>query len=224
MIPADRDYLRDVRRLTAANDVLLIFDEVMTFRLDSGGAQKIYDVQPDLTAFAKIIGGGFPVGAFGGRQDILRLYDPTDGGIGHGGTFNGNPVTMAAGFAAMEQLTPDKFAHVNALGDALREGFRDVLAEQNIRGQVTGIGSLVGVHLTAQPVRNYRGAARVRPILRESLHLALLNRAIFTSPEGVLCTSTVMSNAEINHAMGAFQDSILELKPALHSECPDLVS
>ena len=102
-------------------------------------------MRPDLTAFAKIIGGGFPVGAFGGRTDIMSLFDPRQGKIGHGGTFNGNAVTMAAGRVAMEQLTPQRIAHANALGDTLRQGLADVLAEQRIHGQVTGLGSLLGV-------------------------------------------------------------------------------
>jgi glutamate-1-semialdehyde 2,1-aminomutase len=223
MIPADHEYLDLVREVSTSNGILLILDEVMTFRLDTGGAQGLYEVQPDLTAFAKIIGGGFPVGAFGGREGIMRLYDPARGKIGHGGTFNGNPVTMAAGVAAMQHVTPEKIAYINSLGESLRDGFRDVLEEQGINGQVTGLGSLVGVHLTAQPVRNYRGAASVRPILRESLHLGLLNRGIFTSPEGVLCTSTVMTHDDVNSAIGAFQDTLLELRPAIQEECPDLI-
>lgn len=223
MIPADREYLQLVREATASNGIMLILDEVMTFRLDLGGAQKLYEVRPDLTAFAKIIGGGFPVGAFGGRQDIMSVYEPGPGKIHHGGTFNANPVTMAAGIAAMKHVTPEKIAYINSLGGALREGIRDVLEEQGIIGQVTGMGSLVGVHITSQPVRNYRGAASVRRILRESMHLGLLNRGIFTSPEGVFSTSTVMTREDVNSAIGAFQDALLELKPAIQEECPDLV-
>jgi glutamate-1-semialdehyde 2,1-aminomutase len=90
-----------VRELTRAYDVLLILDEVMTFRIDTGGAQAVYGVEPDLTTFAKIIGGGLPVGAFGGREDVMRVFDPAAGAIHHGGTFNANPITMAAGVAAM---------------------------------------------------------------------------------------------------------------------------
>ncbi len=223
MIPAERDYLHSVRKLTAANDVLLILDEVMTFRLDTGGAQTIYNVQPDLTSFAKIIGGGFPVGAFGGRADIMQLYNPTHGRVGHSGTFNGNPVTMAAGFAAMEHLTPDKIAHANALGDSLRRGLAEVLEEQGLHGQLTGMGSFVGLHLTAEPVHDYRGAASARPVLRDLMHLALLNRGIFNSHSSMFNTSTVMTPDDVNAAIEAFQDALLELRPAIEAECSELI-
>jgi glutamate-1-semialdehyde 2,1-aminomutase len=223
MIAAEREYLSEVRRLTAAHAVLLILDEVMTFRLDSGGTQAIYGVQPDLTSFAKIIGGGFPVGAFGGRADIMDLFNPAHLKVMHAGTFNGNPVTMAAGLAAMEHLTPDKIQKANALGDSLRRGFAEVLDEQGMNGHATGLGSLVGIHLVAQPVRNYRDASSVRAVLRDALHLALLNRGVLTSRGGVLNTSTVMTESDVNRVVEAFQDALVELKPAIESECPDLV-
>ena len=223
MIAAEPAYLTEVRRVTAAHDVLLILDEVMTFRLDSGGAQAIYGVLPDLTSFAKIIGGGFPVGAFGGRADIMDLVNPAHMKVMHAGTFNGNPVTMAAGLAAMEHLTPDKIRKANALGDALRRGFTEVLVEQGVHGQATGLGSLVGIHLVPHPVRNYRDASAVPPVLRDALHLSLLNRGVLTSRGGVLNTSTVMTESDVNRVVEAFQDALVELKPAIASECPELV-
>lgn len=223
MIPAQREYLHFVRKATQAANILMILDEVMTFRLDTGGTQAIYGVHPDLTSFAKIIGGGFPVGAFGGRTDIMALYDPRNVRVSHSGTFNGNPVTMAAGRVAMEHLTPDRIAHANALGDSLRRGLSEVLDEQRLHGQVTGIGSLVGIHLTAQPVTNHLGANSARPELKDALHLALINRGILQSHGTMLCTSTVMSESDITHAIEAFQDALVELKPALETECPELM-
>lgn len=223
-IPAERDYLQAARKLTEAHSILLIMDEVMTFRLDYGGTQAIYDVRPDLTAFAKIIGGGFPVGAFGGRADIMELFNPTNAKINHAGTFNGNPVTLAAGYTAMEHLTREKLAHANALGDALRQGFADVLAEQGIKGQVTGLGSFVGVHLTAEPVRDAASAMRVRPRLRQCIHLGMLNRGIHASSGNIFNMSTVMTTEDVNAIIAAFQDALLELRPAIAEECPALVS
>jgi glutamate-1-semialdehyde 2,1-aminomutase len=222
-IPADKAYLQAARKLTRGEGALLIFDEVMTFRLDYGGAQTMYDVRPDLTAFAKIIGGGLPVGAFGGRADIMELYDPRKVKVHHAGTFNGNPVTMAAGMAAMTHLTREKIAHVNQLGDMLRQGITDVLAEQGVQGQATGYGSFVGFHLTAQPVRDASGAQSVRPLLRELLHVGLLNRGVFTSRSGIANTSTVMTHDDITHLIQAFQDTLVELRPAIETECSDLL-
>ncbi len=223
MIVAEHDYLQQLRAITAAHDVLLIMDEVQTFRLDTGGAQHLFNVQPDLTTFAKIIGGGFPVGAFGGRADIMAQFDPRGGKIAHGGTFNGNAVTMAAGLAAMENLTPERIEHANALGDALRDDLRDVLAEQRVRGEVSGLGSLVGVHLTTQPLRSARDAATMPNELRNLLHLALINRGVFTSRSNMMNTSTVMSDADVNNAIQAFQDALLELRPMIESEFPELI-
>jgi glutamate-1-semialdehyde 2,1-aminomutase len=223
MIPAEPEYLRTVRELTRAYDVLLILDEVMTFRIDTGGAQAVYAVEPDLTTFAKIIGGGLPVGAFGGREDVMRVFDPAAGAIHHGGTFNANPITMAAGLAAMQHLTPERIAYANRLGDVLREGLREVLDEQGLHGQVTGFGSLVGLHLTPQPVRDYRSAASAPHALRELLHLACLNRGLFVSPEGMLNTSTAMSEADVTEAVRAVQDALVALRPAIQAECPQLV-
>ena len=222
-IVPEPDYLPQVRALTAAHGVLLILDEVQTFRLDSGGAQHLFNIQPDLTAFAKIIGGGFPVGAFGGRADIMAQFDPRSGKIGHGGTFNGNAVTMAAGLAAMDELTPERIAAINELGDSLRQGLSDVVAEQRLRGQVTGIGSLVGVHLTTRPVRNAADAASMPAELRSMLHLALINRGVFSSRAGMLNTSTVMTQADVTAAVEAFQDALLELRPGIETQYPEMI-
>jgi glutamate-1-semialdehyde 2,1-aminomutase len=223
MVPAEAEYLSYVRAATQAHGVLMILDEVMTFRLDSGGAQAVYGLEPDLTTFAKIIGGGLPVGAFGGREEIMRLYDPREGAIRHGGTFNANPATMAAGLAVMEHLTPERIAHANRLGDSLREGLAEVLAEQGLAGQITGRGSLAGMHLTARPVRNYRDVASVRPELRHGLHLACLNRGLLFASWNHLNTSTVMDEQDVTRAVQAVQDALVELKPAIEAECPELL-
>ena len=107
-IPGDVEFLRGLRELTAELRIVLIYDEVQSFRIAPGGAQETLGVTPDMTAFGKIIGGGTPVGAFGGRADIMELFDPTQPGpIPHAGTFNANPVTMAAGEAVMKHLTPE---------------------------------------------------------------------------------------------------------------------
>src|SRR5207302_11508329 len=120
--PVRREFLQVLRQLTTRNGALLVLDEVISLRLATGGAQEIFGVRPDLTTMGKIIGGGYPVAAFGGRADVMALLDPRGGGpaIPHGGTFNGNPVGTAAGIATLEALTPDVLARLNALGDQLR--------------------------------------------------------------------------------------------------------
>ncbi|MCH8225826.1 MAG: aspartate aminotransferase family protein, partial [Chloroflexi bacterium] len=121
MVPASAEYLTMLRDFTKANGIVLIFDEVISFRVAPGGSQQYYGITPDLTALGKIIGGGFPVGAFGGREDIMELYDPTKGAkVSHAGTFNANPITMLAGAVTLEQLTDDVYRDLAELTELLR--------------------------------------------------------------------------------------------------------
>jgi glutamate-1-semialdehyde 2,1-aminomutase len=122
MIPPTADYLDMLVEFCAAKGVLLIFDEVIAFRLGIEGAQGHYGVSPDLTALGKIIGGGFPVGAVAGRQQVMEVFN--GGGLPHGGTFNANPITMVAGMETMRQMTSEAYTDLNALGEYTRERMR----------------------------------------------------------------------------------------------------
>ena len=158
MIPAEQDYLDGLRALTSELGALLIFDEVITFRITPGGMQALYGVTPDLTTIGKIIGGGLAVGAFGGRADVMEVCDPSrPGAIPHYGTFNGNPATMAGGIANLELLTPAEYDRINALGDRLRDGINALGPELGLAVCATGVGSLLNIHLqeraAAQPPR-----------------------------------------------------------------------
>ena len=150
--PAD-GFLQRLRAITERHGIVLIFDEVISFRVAWGGAQERLGVRPDLTTFGKIIGGGLPVGAFGGRADVMNFYDPRKGGarISHGGTFNANPVTMAAGVATLNAVTPEAYTRLDALGERLRGGVTRLLAATRRKGQATGMGSLFWLHWTAEP-------------------------------------------------------------------------
>ena len=221
---ATQSYLEAVRRITEAHGVLLVLDEVQTYRLDQGGAQALYGIRPDLTAFAKIIGGGFPVGAFGGRADLMGRYDPdAKESIGHGGTFNGNPVTMAAGAAAMVHLTADRIAYINELGDRLRTGMGEVLVEQGLKGQIAGRGSLLGIHMTDRQVRNYRDAGSAPAEVRRFIFLACLNRGLMMSTGGGLNTTTAMTRETVDEAIGIFQEALIEAYPFIESGYPQLL-
>src|SRR5207247_8333406 len=143
-------------------------------------------VRTDLTTFGKVIGGGLAVGAFGGRADVMELFDPRrPNHIPQSGTFNANAATMAAGVTAMELLTPGAIAGINAAGEKLREGLRSVLDEAGVETVVTGAGSLAQVHFIRGPVTDYRSAAPGRRSgVWRWLHLALLNRGIMVAPRG----------------------------------------
>ena len=227
MIPPEPGYLDALRDITTKNNILLIFDEVITLRLAPGGMQQICGVQPDLTALGKIIGGGLPVGAFGGRQEIMQQFNPeVPGFMWHASTFSGNPLTMAAGIAAMEALTPGVYDGLNQLGDRLRAQFNNVFKSTGIKAQATGMGSLVHIHFNDQPIRNARdavqGMVNSGPITMH-LHLAMLQRGIFPASRQMYCISTPMTENEIDTAANALQDALHTLKQVMEEDFQHLL-
>jgi glutamate-1-semialdehyde 2,1-aminomutase len=195
------EFVRFLREVTERYGVLLIMDEIVAFRLGYGGAQELYGIQPDLTTFGKIIGGGFPVGAFGGRADLMDLLDNTRGSTGfyQSGTFSAHPVTMAAGLAMLRQLTPEAFAYLNLLGDRLRAGLTALFARKNIPAQIVGIGSLFSIHFTREPVVDYRSAARADKAMARRLFLALMDKGYYMSQGVSMCAiSLPMQNDHID--------------------------
>ena len=184
---------------------MLIFDEVISFRVAWGGAQARFGVQPDLTTLGKIIGGGLPVGAFGGRADIMGAYDPRRGGarISHGGTFNANPVTMAAGVATLNALTPDAYERLDALGERLRGGVSRLLGATRRRGQVSGVGSLFCLHWTSAPLTDYRSSRPKDGDAAIRVFLALLNEGILLTQRGMGACSLAMADEDIDRFVNA---------------------
>lgn len=228
MVPPAPGYLRGLRRLADEYGVLLLFDEIVTLRLSSGGFQAIAGAVPDLTAVAKIIGGGFPVGAFGGRKEIMQLFDPLveSESLFHSGTFNGNNMTMTAGFEAMRLLDDAAIERINRLGKRLRDGMNGIFRSQGIRAQCLGYGSLLQIQWTDEPVVTLADARRAgedTDKLRELLHLALLNRGVYTSNRGMFCTSTPMQDGEIDRALAALDDALALLQPYMRAVVPRLM-
>lgn len=224
-ITPEPGYLEVVRDLTRRDGALLVFDEVQTLRVAPGGAQALYGVTPDLTAMAKIIGGGLPVGAFGGRAEIMELFNPARPGfISHSGTFNGNALTVAAGLAVLRELTPAAYERLSSLGARLRAGLAAAYAAAGIRGCVTGVASLLNVHFAPGPIRNYRDAARAPKELYALVHLAMLNRGIYMAPRGMMNLSLPMGEAEVDAAVAAFAEVLAELRPAVADLAPGLLA
>src|SRR5215207_6305781 len=216
MLPGDQAFVEALRALTLEHEALLIFDEVMSFRLEPGGMQQHYRVRPDLTTFAKIIGGGFPVGGFGGRASVMEQFDPLrPAALSQSGTFNGNLITMVAGVAAMEAYTPVEVGRINALGERLRDGLRAALQDADVPAAVTGYGSFAGVHLGASAVRSYRDAALTDKGLGRLLHLALLLEGIYVAPRRMMCASTAMDDATIDEVLAGFRRAIGAIRPVL---------
>ena len=215
-LPATADFLESLRALTVEHGALLIFDEVMSFRLGYGGFQEHVRVRPDLSTFAKVIGGGFPVGAFGGRAAVMEQFDPSRSSpLWHSGTFNGNVVTMVAGVAAMVAYDAEAVERTNRLGDRLRSGLQSVLSRLEVRADVTGYGSLVGLHLGVDKAANYRAAAHARGDLSRLLHLSLLLDGVFCAPRLKWCTSTAMDEALIDDVVERFGRSVCRVLPVL---------
>jgi glutamate-1-semialdehyde 2,1-aminomutase len=221
-------YLQGIRQLADDYGTLLIFDEVLTFRLGYGGLQGHYDVRPDLTAIGKIIGGGLPVGAFGGRRDIMAAFNPLDPKtLVHSGTFNGNNITMAAGLATMRAFGDTEVARINHLGDRLINGLSQALSANGIQAHASGPGSVVRIQWQAEKVRTGREAAQAKNaviLLPKLIHLELMNRGIFLASRCQFAVSTPMTEIEIDQAILAFGEALTVVRPYIADEVPHLLS
>jgi glutamate-1-semialdehyde 2,1-aminomutase len=212
LIPAEPAFLQRLRELCDAHGIVLIFDEVVSLRTAYGGAQETLGVTPDMTTMAKIIGGGFAVGAFGGSAEVMSVFDPSEGAprAPHGGTFNANPITMVAGLVAMQKLTREEFARLDQLGAMLREGLAEAMDGARVRGQVTGMGSLAQIHLHDRPLSDYRSslATTDEAELGKAVFRGLLSRGIFAAPTLTACLSTPMGEGEVGAFVDAFAASL----------------
>jgi glutamate-1-semialdehyde 2,1-aminomutase len=198
-LPADVEYLKEIRKITLELGIVLIFDEVWCARVSFGGAQEIYGIEPDITALGKIIGGGLPVGAFGGRSDIMAVNDQRQSEfVMHAGTFNANPMTLSAGLASMRLLTREKIAEINRRGDYLRNRINEIAVSKGVPLCASGVGSLLQVHTGYSPPKSFREAIS-RPMDAQGLLFYLmLERGCFLAPGR--CTmniSTAMNDDDI---------------------------
>lgn len=215
-VPPREGFLTYLRELTRALGIVLIFDEVISFRISYSGAQGFYGVEPDLTAFGKIIGGGFPVGATGGKAEIMEVFDPSGGKlrVACGGTFSGNPVSMTAGLATMRQLTPQAYERLAALGARLRARANEIYAATRFPGQVTGEGSLFRLVPVSGELVDYRDVVpdAVSAAAWSRLFLALLDEGIIVNPNGLGALSTPMGEDEVDTFVLALERAIAKVQ------------
>jgi glutamate-1-semialdehyde 2,1-aminomutase len=215
LAPADTAYLEALRRITREVGALLIFDEVITFRLGYRGAQGLWGIDPDLTTLGKIIGGGFPVGAVAGRREFMAVFDPRSGkpALPHGGTFSANPVTMRAGIAAMELLDDAAFARLDAIGEAVRSGIDEAFRKNGVPGGTVGLGSLLKIHFADRPVRDYRSAylSGQETKRQTAFHRAMLNRGVLAAGYGLMALSTPMTDADVDAIIAAASGALAEV-------------
>lgn len=205
----DDGYLEGVRSMTQESDVLLIFDEVITgFRLAIGGAQSRYGVRPDMTTLGKIIGGGFPIGVVGGRREIMENVAP-EGGIYQAGTFNGSPVSMAAGLATLDVLESGTLDRLNSVGDSMRKALADIVADRRPDYSVTGIASMFKVFFGPRP-RNYASALKCDKDGYLRFFRRMLEAGIFLTPSQYETDflSTAHGILEIERTLEAFQSNL----------------
>jgi glutamate-1-semialdehyde 2,1-aminomutase len=213
--PADPDFIAALRDWTTRDGALLVFDEVITFRSEYGGAQTWYDDRPDLTAMGKLIGGGFPAGAVAGKRDVMDVMDPLAHRVlfPHSGTFSANPITMTAGLTAMEMFDHGAVEFVNGLSTRAMEGIEAAIARTGIDACVTGAGSMFRVHLKEHPPRNYREAfvddrekARLKTLLDhlEGAGFIMINTCSAT-------ISTPMGTDEIDALVDAMESGFTKI-------------
>jgi glutamate-1-semialdehyde 2,1-aminomutase len=207
-IPASTEFLQMLRQETTRVGALLILDEVMTSRLAPGGLQSVTGVKPDLTTLGKYIGGGMSFGAFGGRREIMDLFDPRRAdALPHAGTFNNNVLTMSAGLAGLTEVyTPEAAVALNARGDALRDRLNALCRAADAPLQFTGLGSMLAVHTMRGPVTSPEVAAKADAKLKELFFFDMLAHGIWLARRGMMTLSLPIGDAECDALAGAVEE------------------
>ena len=215
-IPAEPLFLQALRGGADAAGAVLVFDEVMTSRMSGGGQQKRLGIIPDMTTLGKYIGGGMSFGAFGGRRELMALYDPRrPGAFPHAGTFNNNVLTMAAGVAGLAQVfTPDAADALFARGEALRHALNRLAADRNAPMQWTGLGSLMTAHSPRGAIRRPADLCS-SPDLRELFHLDMLERGFYLARRGMVALSLLVGSAETDGFVAAVEEFLNARAPLL---------
>ncbi len=213
-------YLEHARKVTQDNNVLLIFDEIFSFRVNTGGCQKLYGVTPDLTTVGKVVGGGLPIGVFGGKEEFMNIFchENTKTPLYHSGTFNGYETLMQAGYAALFKYDENAVAGINALGDRFQEGLLKIFASNGLKIQSNQIGSLLNLHFYNEPISRAEQVLESVEQLHTLMHLSLLNKGVFTIPRGLFILSTAITNDEIDGLVVKIDETLKELLPLIEEK------
>jgi glutamate-1-semialdehyde 2,1-aminomutase len=224
-IPADKEFMTGLRKITEELGILLIFDEVKTgFRLSLGGAQKLYDIKPDLTALGKVLGGGFPVGAVGGKREIMMIVAPNGGRdiltagaenrkkanpLFHSGTYNGHPTILAAGLATISLLEQEGVMDsLIAKTMQLRTQLEQVYRAHGVKMQTLGLGSIFNIILDDGPIKNYRDISKTNTKIRSMIDYELLKLGVYTKPLNRYSMSIVHTEKDIFRTVAAHEEAI----------------
>jgi glutamate-1-semialdehyde 2,1-aminomutase len=214
-VPPEAEFLQRLRDICTAENILLVFDEVMTgFRVARGGAQELYNVRPDLTTFGKVIGGGLPVGAYGGRHDIMEMIAPS-GPVYQAGTLSGNPLAMAAGIETLSIIDEDPtfYDQLESLGRLLEAGVRDALAELNVNYAFNRVGSMFTLFFTESAVIDFDTAKTSDTAKFAAYFNAMLERGIYLPPSQFEAwfVSSAHSDDEIAQTVEALRKSLSDI-------------
>jgi glutamate-1-semialdehyde 2,1-aminomutase len=229
-LPPEPGFLETIREVTERHDILLIFDEVIAFRLGYHGAQGLLGVTPDITTMGKIIGGGFPVGAYASTEELMeplaipetQFPDYRGPRLGFSGTFNAHPISMAAGLAVMREMKPQIYKEMDRIGSQMREGLKSLLDEAGIRAFIGGVGSFFPIIWTPEKVRDYRSAATGDRVISRYFSLDLMNRGVFLL--GHPNVSAVTSEKDVDFTLEAMRESLETLKPVIKEHSPHLLN
>jgi glutamate-1-semialdehyde 2,1-aminomutase len=214
LVDAPPEFFQRIIDATQHAGAVFVLDEVITLRMSEGGHQANLGITPDLTTMGKVIGGGYPVGAVGGRADLMNLLDPSRGKIFHSGTFNGNPVTTAAGIPSLGHLTAERIATMGVQAERLDSALAAGAAAAGLPYSSRRIGSLINIYFTSEapPANLLRSDAEVM----RSVHLAGMNHGLYFASRGLLVLSTVLSDAVLDEAGerfgAAFADAACEVR------------
>lgn len=217
VIAPEKDYLSNLRDLADRFDVLLIFDEVQTLRLSVGGAQEKYGVEADITLLGKVIGGGFPIGAFGGKEEIMSLFDQAqrDEYLKQNGTYNGNRISLTAGIVTLEMLNQEQIDKMDLLSDKLQQGITEIINKYALPACVTRVGSILNFHFVKEIPNNFEDTKTTLESELNIVHLDLINHGIFTVPRGMMNLSTAITEEQINDTIQAYDDVLFKISKVL---------
>ncbi len=211
VIPPEPGFLQGLRDVTAEMDIVLIFDEVITgFRVSQGGAQELYGVTPDLTTLGKIIGGGLPVGAFGGRREIMSDISPLGKMVSQAGTLSGNPLAMTAGYETLRRLEPGVYEALEAKAQALETGILENLKALGLNYQTNRVGSIMTLFFTEVPVASFDAANACDQDLFARYFREMLNRGVYLAPSQfeAAFVSLAHSDADIDKTIKANYEAL----------------
>jgi glutamate-1-semialdehyde 2,1-aminomutase len=216
-IPAEAAFLHALREATTRHGIVLIFDEVMTSRLSPGGLQAVVGVTPDLTTLGKYVGGGMSFGAFGGRAELMSRFDPRrPEALPHAGTFNNNVLTMAAGIALLTEVyTPAAATALNGRGERLRARLNATARQAGVAMQVTGYGSMLGVHMMRGPIRAPADAAKGSSAARDLFFFDMLKAGFWLARRGMMSLSLPLTEDDYDAFVAAVEEFVTARKPLL---------